>query len=214
MKLFIPGKPRGWGEPLHHPRPQGHPWRAQSSAEQEHPAPQVRLRVQTRQRLPTCGFHAQWGGQHLRRGARCSLIVPRLLLLYIRGCSTQLGEVGEFRLASVLEVQWPEKRSVYVASIRLCLLPGYSFFDLRPITLLPSALVLSLQALSCLEQGAHGVMVGRSWSSNPWYWSQADSKLFGTKVCRRMMLRTSAFFCGFWLIIAAPPLRLMAQFEL
>ncbi|CAM9962985.1 unnamed protein product, partial [Hapterophycus canaliculatus] len=37
------------------------------------------------------------------------------------------------------------------------------------------------EAISCLEQGAHGVMVGRSWSSNPWYWSQADSKLFGTK---------------------------------
>ncbi|CBJ49172.1 FAD binding / catalytic/ tRNA dihydrouridine synthase [Ectocarpus siliculosus] len=37
------------------------------------------------------------------------------------------------------------------------------------------------EAVSCLEQGAHGVMVGRSWSSNPWYWSQADSMLFGAK---------------------------------
>ena len=36
--------------------------------------------------------------------------------------------------------------------------------------------------LSCLEQGAHGVMVGRSWTSNPWYWSQVDSKLFGIEV--------------------------------
>ncbi|CAM9107680.1 unnamed protein product, partial [Ascophyllum nodosum] len=35
------------------------------------------------------------------------------------------------------------------------------------------------EVLSCLEQGAHGVMVGRSWTSNPWYWSQVDSKLFG-----------------------------------
>lgn len=26
------------------------------------------------------------------------------------------------------------------------------------------------------------MMVGRSWSSKPWYWSQADSKFFGTKV--------------------------------
>lgn len=50
-----------------------------------------------------------------------------------------------------------------------------------------------VQVLSSLEQGAHGVMVGRSWSSNPWYWSQADSKLFGTKVISKI----SAIACCF-----------------
>ncbi|CAN0135934.1 unnamed protein product [Laminaria digitata] len=51
------------------------------------------------------------------------------------------------------------------------------------------------EALSCLEQGAHGVMVGRSWSSKPWYWSQADSIFFGTKdpgLNRREVLETYA----------------------
>ncbi|CAM9644416.1 unnamed protein product, partial [Choristocarpus tenellus] len=35
------------------------------------------------------------------------------------------------------------------------------------------------EALSCLENGAHGVMVGRGFMNQPWYWAQADTKLFG-----------------------------------
>lgn len=54
--------------------------------------------------------------------------------------------------------------------------------------------------------------MGRSWSSNPWYWSQADSKLFGTKVRRLMMtLALNIANCGFWLTRLSPPLWLMVR---
>lgn len=88
--VHIPGEPRGRGDALRHPRPQGHPRRTQPSAEQEHPAPQVRLRLQTRQGLPGCGFHAQRWGQHLRGGA----FMGRFLfsaLLRTSGCRTNIS---------------------------------------------------------------------------------------------------------------------------
>lgn len=52
MMIMASGKPRGRGESLRCPRPQGHPWRSQPGAEQERPASQVRLRLPTRQGLP------------------------------------------------------------------------------------------------------------------------------------------------------------------
>lgn len=56
------------------------------------------------------------------------------------------------------------------------------FWLLMPCLLGGNLSLFLLQALSSLEQGAHGVMVGRAWTTKPWYWSQADSRLFGTKV--------------------------------